>query len=102
VSCFAYQYTDVVSVKFQITLPEDLAHRLKTTAAKHGVPLAQYIRETMEAKVREENTAKARRPLAWLDDLVFDSGETDISSRVDEIVYGGDPHTGGPPSRKKA
>jgi hypothetical protein len=91
-----------MSVKFQITLPEGLAHALKTAAARHGIPLAQFVRETMEDKLGRDNAANREDPFAWMDGLVFDSGETDVSSRVDEIVYGVDPHGGAPTKSRKA
>jgi len=40
-----------MSVKFQITLPEGLAVRLKAEAKRRKTPLAQFIRETMEDKL---------------------------------------------------
>jgi hypothetical protein len=81
-----YTYTDLMSVKFQITLPEDLATDLKTSAARLRMPLAQFIRQTMEERLREIRSANARDPFAWMDGLA-DSDETDLASRVDEILY---------------
>ena len=79
-------YNDPMSVKFQITLPEDLAAGLKTTAARLEIPLAQFIRETMEEKLRQMRSSDATHPLAWMEGLAR-SNETDISSRIDEILY---------------
>jgi hypothetical protein len=75
-----------MSVKFQITLHEGMAEELKSAAARLGVPLAQFIRETMAARLREVKSAKPRDPFAWMDGLA-DAGETDLASRVDEILY---------------
>ena len=79
-------YTDTMSVKFQITLPEDLATDLKTSAARLRIPLAQFIRETMEEKLRQIRSRGTGDPLAWMDGLAV-THETDISSRIDEILY---------------
>jgi len=46
-------YNDLMSIKYQITLPEPLADEMRTTAAKLKIPLAQFIRETVEDKLRE-------------------------------------------------
>jgi hypothetical protein len=43
-----------MSVKFQITLPDPLFHDLKRAAARQQKPLAQWIRETMEARLKEK------------------------------------------------
>ena len=75
-----------MSLKFQITLPEDLAADLKTSAAKLRIPLAQFIRETMEEKLKQMKSSGATHPLAWMEGLAV-TDETDISSRIDEILY---------------
>ena len=75
-----------MSVKFQITLPDTLAARLKRAAAQQKVPLAQFIRETMEERLRRASAPRNRDPFASITGLV-DSDETDLSSRVDEILY---------------
>jgi metal-responsive CopG/Arc/MetJ family transcriptional regulator len=76
-----------MSVKFQITLPDDLAVALKRAAVREKVPLAQLIRETMKARLRERKSTAKGDPFASIDGIV-DSEETDLSSRVDEILYG--------------
>jgi hypothetical protein len=81
-----------MSVKFQITLPDDLAFQLKRAAAERKTPLAQFIRETMQDKLHEP----PRERNAFLDRItgIVDSDETDLASRVDEILYGpGNEHT---------
>ena len=80
-------YHDEMSVKFQLTMPEDLAVRLKEAAARQQIPLAEFIRETMAERLRGMATGEASQdPFANIRDLV-DSPETDLSSRVDEILY---------------
>ena len=57
-----------MSVKYQITLPEPLAEEMRATAARLKVPLAQFIRETMEDKLARPEVAKAQGdgPLEWM------------------------------------
>ncbi len=74
-----------MSQKFQITLPEDLAAELKQEAARQGVPLAEFIRQTMRERLRVAAVSH-RDPLASITGIV-DGAETDLSSRVDEILY---------------
>jgi hypothetical protein len=77
-----------VSVKYQITLPEQLAEEMRVTAARLKVPMAQFIRETMEDKLRDLKSRKRKeRPLAWMEKLRVDIPDTDLSSRIDEILY---------------
>ena len=83
-------YHDCMSVKFQLTMPEDLAVRLKEAAASRRTPLAEFIRETMEERLHEMKSGRdSRDPFAAIRGLV-DSAETDLASRVDEILYGDD------------
>lgn len=81
-----------MSVKFQMTLPDELAVRLKQAATQQSVPLAQFIRETMEEKLRQARSPKGEDddPFTAIRDLV-DSEERDLSSRIDEVLYGGFP-----------
>jgi hypothetical protein len=79
-------YHDRVSIKYQITLPDDLSAALKLAAARRGVPLAEYIRETMERDLRKPApAAKQGHRLASLTGLIDD--ESDLASRVDEVLY---------------
>ena len=81
-------YNDVVSIKYQITLPEPLADEMRITAAKLKIPLAQFIRETVEDKLRELKAEDGHgRPLEWMEKLRVDIPDTDLASRVDEILY---------------
>lgn len=75
-----------MSIKFQITLPDDLALDLKRAAARNKMPLAQFIRETMEARLRQPNSTPGGDPFAAITDLV-DAPDTDLSERIDEILY---------------
>jgi len=78
-----------VSLKYQITLPEELAFRLKEAAARLEIPLAQFIRETMEHRLRKvEDETASTDPFARIRGIV-DIDETDLSTRSDEILYGG-------------
>ena len=81
-------YTYFVSIKYQITLPAPLAEEMRTTAAKLKIPLAQFIRETVEDKLRELKAQDHNgRPLEWMEKLRVDIPDTDLASRVDEILY---------------
>ena len=75
-----------MSTKYQITLPVPLADELKQTAMRLKIPLAQFMRETMEARLRQEREKVNTDPFASITGLI-DDGETDLSSRVDEILY---------------
>jgi hypothetical protein len=77
-----------MSVKYQITLPEPLAEQMHATAARLKIPLAQFIRETMEDKLREVKSQDRKgHPLAWMEKLRVDIPDTDLAARVDEILY---------------
>ena len=81
-------YDDGVSVKYQITLPEPLAEEMRTTAARLKVPLAQFIRETMEDKLRELKSRKRKAgPMDWMKGMATGIKDTDLASRIDEILY---------------
>jgi len=80
-----------MSVKFQIVLPETLAADLKITARRLKIPRAQLIRDSLEWRLRELKNTKFKDPFASITGIA-DTEETDLSSRVDEIVYGGGPH----------
>jgi len=79
-----------MSVKFQMTLPDELAFRLKEAAARMRIPLAQFIRETMQEKLRQPKASEPPKdPFGAIRGIV-DTPETDLASRVDEILYGGE------------
>jgi len=75
-----------MSVKFQITLPDDLALALKQAASREKLSLAQLIRETMVIRLRQTRSASGGDPFAPITGLV-DALDTDLSERVDEILY---------------
>ena len=69
-------------------MPERLAKEMRATATRLKVPMAQFIRETMEDKLRDLKSRKRKeRPLAWMEKLRVDIPDTDLSSRIDEILY---------------
>ena len=75
-------------MRFQITLPERLAKEMRAAAARLKVPLAQFIRETMEDKLRDLKSRKRKEhPLAWMRGMAKGIKDTDLSSRIDEILY---------------
>jgi hypothetical protein len=76
-----------MSVKFQIVLPEDLAEEMKTTAARLEVPLARFIRETMQEKLAAMKAKPAKdKPLGWMIGLAGIE-DTGLAARVDDILY---------------
>jgi hypothetical protein len=80
-------------MKFQVTLPDDFAEEARAVSVRLQIPLAQFIRESMQqrlADLRKQGNGRTR----FLDRFsgVLDTGETDLASRVDELLYGGDPH----------
>ena len=79
-------YTDSMSVKFQITLPHHLALELKRAAGRQKISLAQFIRETMEERLRQTKRNSQPDPFASITGLV-NSDETDLAAKVDEILY---------------
>ena len=77
-----------MSQKFQITLPDDLASELKKEAAQHGIPVAEFIRQTIREKLRQSRSSSrgSKRPLARIVGIV-NSDEPDLAARADEILY---------------
>ena len=76
-----------MSVKYQITLPENLASEMKSVAARLRIPLAQFIRETVEERLHKVKSDNSDDPFKAITGLV-DTNETDLASRVDEVLYG--------------
>jgi len=75
-----------MSMKFQVTLPEGLLVELKRAAAEQGVSVAEFIRETVQERLRRQTTDKKGDPFAAITGLV-DSDERDLASRVDDVLY---------------
>lgn len=69
-------------------MPEPLAEEMRSTAQRLKIPLAQFIRETMEDKLRELKSRKRKTgPLDWMKGMAKGIKDTDLASRVDEILY---------------
>jgi hypothetical protein len=79
-------YNDAMSVKFQVTLPDDLAQAMKEAAFREKLPLAQLIRETMVIRLGQTKSANGGDPFASITNLV-DAPDTDLSENVDAILY---------------
>ena len=77
-----------MSVKFQITLPDDLAADLRSTAERMNVPLAEFIRNTMEQRLAQLRQRERKDPFASITGIVK-CDEPDLSLRVDTVLYGG-------------
>ena len=81
-----------MSVMIQVLLPDELARELEKAAAKLHLPVDELAREAVREKLsRIEQRASSQRFLEKYRGII-DSPETDLASRVDEILYGGDPH----------
>ena len=76
------------STKFQVTLPVELATELKAAAQIRGIPLAEWIRMTMERELRQPTSPRNGSFFEWLQNTTIDDPETNVSSRIDEILYG--------------
>jgi hypothetical protein len=50
--------------------------------------MIQWIRQAMEDHLRLRRTTAARDAFAFLDDILIDEAEADVSTRVDELLYG--------------
>ena len=77
----------MLATKFQVTLPIAFAGELKSAAERQGIPLAQWIRVTMQAELQRFREQEAQPATHWLDNIVIDD-EPDVSSRIDQILYG--------------
>ena len=75
-----------MSVKFQVTLPESLMAELKRSADAAGVSVAELIRQTMQDQLRRNSRKGKSDPFDSITGLV-DSDETDLASRIDEVLY---------------
>jgi len=75
-----------MSVKFQITLPGDLALAMKQAASREKLPLAQFIRETMVIRLRQPRSASGGDPFASITNLV-EAPDTDLAENIDDILY---------------
>jgi hypothetical protein len=80
------KYNREVSVKVRISLPDDLALALKEAACRKKMPIAQFIRETMESWLWRERSTSGGDPFASITNLV-DAPNTGLAEKVDEILY---------------
>ena len=80
-------------MKFQVTFPDAFAEEARIVSARLKIPLAQFIRDSMEQRLRDlRDQSIGHRRLLERFQGVIDTGETDLASRVDDILYGADPH----------
>jgi predicted DNA-binding protein len=84
----------MMSVKFQIVLPDELAEELRNAAQRFGLPMARIVRDGVQAQL-SRLVEDGQTPMAWLRRIECVSEETGLSARVDEILYGPavDPHS---------
>lgn len=75
----------MMSVKYQIVLPDSLAAELKRVAERLRVPRSQIIREAVEERLRSYRGRKDD-PFAGMTGIM-ETGDKDVSTRVDEILY---------------
>ena len=75
-----------MATKFQVTLPDELAHELKHAAAERGVPLAEWIRTAMRQELQRA-AVPVKKGSHWLDRIRVDDAP-DTARRADEILYG--------------
>ena len=80
-----------MSVTIQVMLPEELARKLEQAAAKLNMPAEEFVKETVEKRLNEIATAPQPDFIDWLCGRA-NIPDTDLASRVDEIVYGCGPH----------
>ena len=66
-----------------VFLDESLERRLKQRARRDGKSFAQCVREAVAAYVASPAAGQRKLP-SWVG--MFDSGRTDTSERVDEIL----------------
>ena len=59
---------------------------LKRESLKMGMPVAEFIRQTMDDRLRKTARVLNGDPFQAIDGLV-DAGEADLAARVDEFLY---------------
>ena len=79
-------------IRKQRYLPEDLSRRLAVAARTQRKPEAQVIRELLLAGLKHQQPAQTTRAallgLAKLGKELGLGGPTDVSARIDDILYG--------------
>lgn len=79
-----------------IFLPEPLERRLHSFARRAEKPIAEVVREALTKHLDSERREPIRLP------PTFSSGRSDISSRIDELMFEGvDPHGAPTPRRSR-
>lgn len=71
-------------MKIQMAFPDSLIPELREAAAEEGVSLPELIRRTMTHRLADRK--RHEDPFGPITDLVS-SDETDLSARVDSVVY---------------
>ena len=77
----------MTATKFQVTMPIDFAEELKLAAQKLGIPLAEWIRATMQTELKRQRERESKPATHWLCEMEIDD-DPDVSSRIDQILYG--------------
>lgn len=72
-------------VRTQISFDKALYERAKRAAKQRGVSLAELCRRSIAEVVGRDDTAHP-----WMNYIGVVDGDTNDSSRVDEVVYGRD------------
>ena len=77
-------------VRKQVYLTTDLDERLRREAARQRRPEAEILREALAARLGGERESRADTATDALWDLVgiAESDTSDLSERVDEMLYG--------------
>ena len=73
-----------------IVLSPYLKERAVACAREEGISFAEFVRRAVEQKLEPRRGAGEKTGNSFLDNLVTfeDDGPADLSTRVDEIVYG--------------
>lgn len=77
-----------MSVKFQVTLPDSLMAQLKVESRRLKISVAELIRQTMHDSLSKRWKSQKESFFDSITGLITDCKETDLASRVDEILYG--------------
>jgi len=79
----------MAATKFQITLPREKAAEWKRAAQRQGIPLAEWIRVTMDRELRNSTKPEVSPSEHWLHRMRNEEEQDPtVSSRIDEILYG--------------
>jgi len=78
----------MAATKFQITLPLEKAVEWKLAAQQRGIPLAEWIRVTMDRELNRASESETKPAIHWLDSINVPEEDPTVSSRIDELLYG--------------